>query len=318
MDRFKLLRAQLRAKIDRHELVVAPGAYDALTARAIEKAGWEAVYLTGFGVGAGMLALPDVGLTTMTEMVWAAKNICNAINVPLISDMDTGYGNAVNIMRTVREFEQAGVTAVQFEDQAMPKKCGFMKGKTLVSKEEMVGKIRAALEAREDPNFLIIARSDARGVEGPKSMYDRLKSYAEAGADLIYPEAPRNGDDIREDAKRLKGVAPLYLIGIWLGTRYGLTLKEVAEMGYAVVILPELAFTVAPKAVYDIALEIKRTGEYPDFVKQGRQFAWDELQKLIRLPEIKKAEEAYLPCEVKKERWGAENLPKDYYIKDMQ
>jgi 2-methylisocitrate lyase-like PEP mutase family enzyme len=319
MEKFKKLRVKLREKIDKKEMVVAPGSYDALTARAIEKAGWEAVYLTGHGVGAGMLAWTDVGLTTMTEMVWAAKNICNAINVPLISDMDTGYGNAVNVMRAVREFEQAGVAAVQFEDQAMPKKCGFMKGKALISKEEMVGKIRAAVEAREDPNFLLIARCDARAVEGPESMYDRLNAYAEAGADLLYPEAPRDGEDVKEDAKRVKG-APLYLIGNWLGTRYGLTLKEVEEMGYAVVILPELAFTVAPKAVYDIALEIKKTGEYPDFVKQGKQFSWDEIQELIRLPEVNRIEKTYLPKDVKMLRWGSENLPnsEDYYIKDMR
>jgi len=316
MKKFEILRAKLREKIEKRELVVAPGAYDALTARAIEKAGWEAVYMTGHGVGAGMLAWTDVGLTTMTEMVWAAKNICNAINVPLISDMDTGYGNAVNIMRSVREFEQAGVAAVQFEDQAMPKKCGFMKGKALVSKEEMVGKIKAAVSAREDPNFLLIARCDARAVEGPESMYDRLSAYAKAGADLLYAEAPRDGDDVREDAKRVKGV-PLYLIGNWLGPRYGLTIKDVEEIGYAVLIIPELAFTIAPKAVYDAALEIKKTGEYPDFVKQGRQFEWDELQELIRLPEVSSIEETFLSSDVKKERWGSEKLPKEYYIKDM-
>jgi len=315
MKKFEILRAGLREKIDKRELVVAPGCYDALTARAIEKAGWGAVYMTGHGVGAGMLGWTDVGLTTMTEMVWAAKNICNAINVPLISDMDTGYGNAVNVVRAVKEFEQAGVAAVQLEDQGMPKKCGYMKGKTLISKEEMVGKIRAAVEAREDPNFLIITRCDARAIEGPEGLYDRLSAYAEAGADLLYPEAPRNGDDVREDAKRAKG-APLYLIGAWLGPRYGLTIKDVAEMGYAVMIIPELAFTIAPKAVYDAALEIRKTGAYPNFMETGRQFEWEELQELIRLPEVSRIEEAFLPSEVKKEKWGSEKLPKEYYIKE--
>ena len=316
MDKFRRLRAELRRKLNVGELIVAPGAYDALSARAIEKAGFDAVYMTGHGVGAGMLAWTDVGLTTMTEMVWTAKNICNAISVPLIADMDTGYGNAVNVIRAIREYEQAGVAAVQIEDQAMPKKCGFMRGKALISKEEMVGKIKAAVQAKEDPNLLIVARSDARAIEGPDSLYDRLKSYAEAGADLLYPEAPRNAEDIREDAKKVKG-APLYLIGIWLGPRYGLTLKDVEEMGYAVVIFPELAFTIAPKAVYDAALEIKKTGKYPDFVKQGKQFAWDELQELIRLPEVSRIEETFLPSEVKVQRWGGEKLPKDYYIEDM-
>ena len=313
MERFRALRARLREKVEKRELVIAPGSYDALTARVFEMAGYEAVYMTGHGVGGGMLAWTDVGLTTMTEMVWAAKNICNAINLPLIADMDTGYGNAVNVMRAVREFEQAGVAAVQMEDQVTPKKCGFMKGKALISKEEMMGKIRAAVEAREDPNFLIIARSDARAVEGPESMYERLSAYAEAGADLLYPEAPRNTEDIKEDAKRIKG-APLYLIGEWLGPKYGLTIKDVAELGYAIVIFPEIALMSAPKAVYDVAIEIRQTGTNPDFTKQGRYFSWDEVQELIRLPEVSRIEETFLPNEIKKARWGSEKLPKEYYV----
>lgn len=321
MERFSRLRAELRARINRGELVVALGAHDALSARAFEKAGYDAVYMTGHGVGASMLAWTDVGLTTMTEMVWAARNICNAINVPLISDADTGYGNAVNMVRTVREFEQAGVAMIQIEDQAMPKKCGFMKGKALISKEEMVGKVKAAVDAREDPNFMIVARCDARAVEGPDSMYDRLAAYSEAGADLIYAEAPRDADDIREDARQLSGLnAKLYLIGVWLGTRYGLAFKDVADMGYSVMILPEIGFTVMPKALYDVAVEMKRTGSYPDFVKQGKQFAWEEVQELIRLPEVHRLEQTYLPPEVKLERWKTENLPgaESYYIEGMK
>jgi 2-methylisocitrate lyase-like PEP mutase family enzyme len=319
MKRFEVLRAQLKHKIDQGELVVALGAHDALSARAFEKAGYEAVYMTGHGVGAAMLAWTDVGLTTMTEMVWAAKNICNAINVPLIADMDTGYGNAVNVVRAVREFEQAGVAMVQFEDQAMPKKCGFMKGKALISKEEMVAKIRAAVDAREDPNFMLVARCDARAVEGSDSMYDRLEAYAAAGADLVYAEAPRNADDVREDARRLKGKARSYLIGCWLGPRYGLTFQEVAALGYSVMILPEIGFTVAPKALYDVALEMRKTGIYPDLVAQGRQFTWNEVQELIRLPEVQHLENTYLPTDVKLGRWKSEGVPEagSYYIDGM-
>ena len=318
-EKFKILRRKLREKVDKGELVTALGAYDALSARVFEKAGYEAVYMTGHGVGAAMLAWTDVGLTTMTEMVWAARNICNAINIPLVSDMDTGYGNAVNVVRAIREFEQAGVAMVQMEDQAMPKKCGFMKGKALISKEEMIGKIKAAADAREDPNLLIVVRCDARAVEGPESMYERLAAYAEAGADLLYPEAPRNGEDIRQDAKRLKGKAPLYLIGNWLGPRYGLTFKDVADMGYSVVIVPEIGFTIAPKALYDVAVELKETGIYPDYVKQGKQFAWKEIQDLIRLPEAQRIEDIYLPKEVKMKRWKSEKLPEadTYYIEGM-
>lgn len=323
MEKFKIIRRKLREKVDKGELVIALGAHDALSARVFEKAGYEAVYMTGHGVGAAMLAWTDVGLTTMTEMVWAARNICNAINVPLISDMDSGYGNAVNVVRAIREFEQAGVAAVQMEDQAMPKKCGFMKGKALISKEEMVGKVKAAVGAREDPNLLIIARCDARAVEGPESMYERLAAYAKAGADLLYAEAPRNGEDVREDAKRLKGLkgkAQLFLIGNWLGSRYGLTFKDVADMGYSIMILPEIGFTVAPKALYDVAIEMKKTGTYPDYVKQGKQFAWKDIQDLIRLPEVQRIEDIYLSKEVKMERWKSEKLPEagTYYIEGMQ
>jgi len=321
MERFKRLRAQLRQRIDRGELVVALGAHDALSARVFEMAGYNAVYMTGHGVGASMLAWTDVGLTTGTEMVWTARNICNAINVPLIADCDTGYGNAVNMTRTVREFEQAGVAMIQVEDQAMPKKCGFMKGKALVSKEEMVGKIRAAVAAREDPNFLICARCDARAVESADSMYERLQAYSEAGADLLYAEAPRDANDIREDARRLKGLkSKLYLIGLWLGTRYGLTFKDVGDLGYSVMILPEIGFTVMPKALYDVAVEMKTTGTYPDLVKQGRQMKWEQVQELIRLPEVQLLEQAYLPPDVKAERWRSEQLPgaDTYYIENMQ
>jgi len=319
MKKFERLRAELRRKIDSGEMVVALGAHDALSARVFEVAGYDAVYMTGHGVGASMLAWSDVGLTTMTEMVSTARNICNAIDVPLIADMDTGYGNAVNVARAIREYEQAGVAMVQFEDQAMPKKCGFMKGKALVSKEEMVGKVRAAVAAREDPNFMICARSDARAMEGAEGMYDRLEAYAEAGADLVYAEAPTNVDDIRADAMRKYGKAKNYLIGAWLGPRYGLTIDDVRKMGYSVMILPEIGFTVVPKGLYDVAVELKKTGVYPDFVAQGRQMAWKDVQELIRLPEIQQMETDYLAAEVKKQRWESEGVPKaeSYYIDGM-
>ena len=315
MEKFKILRARLREKVDKRELVIAPGAYDALTARIFEKAGYEAVYMTGHGVGAGMLAWTDVGLTTMTEMVWAARNICNAVNVPVIADMDSGYGNAVNAVRAVREYEQAGVAAFQLEDQANPKKCGFMQGKILISKEEMMGKIKAAASAREDSNLLIIARCDARELEGNEGLYDRVKAYAKAGADLVYPEAPRNTEDIRQDAKSIE--APLFFIGGWLSKRYGLTFNDIAKMGYAIMILPEIAFTVAPKAVYDAAMEIKRTGTNPDFEAQGKAFPWNELQEIIRLSEVREIEEKFLPSEQKIARWGSEKLPKEYYTTQL-
>jgi len=315
MEKFKRLRARLREKLNRRELVVAPGAYDALTARVFEKAGYEAVYMTGHGVGAGMLAWTDVGLTTMTEMVWNLKNIGNAVNVPVIADMDNGYGNAVNVIRAVREYEQAGACAFHIEDQAIPKKCGYMKGKVLVSKEEMVGKIRAAVAAREDPNLIIIARCDARAVGGPEELYDRAKAYLEAGADMIFPEAPRGVEDIRQDAKSIPG--PLLLIGSQFGRGYNVSFGEIARLGYSIVIIPALAFLIAPKAVYDAAVEIKKAGIIPDLCEKGWAFSWNELQELIRLPEVREYEENFLPKVEKLARWGAEKLPKDYYVNEL-
>ena len=314
MEKFKKLRAQLRERVDKKELVVAPGAYDALTARVFEKAGYDAVYMTGHGTGAGMLAWTDVGLATMTEMVWNAKNICNAVNIPVIADMDTGYGNAVNVVRAVKEYEQAGVCGFHIEDQASPKKCGFMKGKALVSKEEMIGKIKAAIYAREDPNLLIIVRCDARAIGGPEELYSRAEAYLEAGADLIFPEAPLSAEDIRNDAKSISG--PLFLMGSQLGRSYGLTFTQIAELGYSIVILPALAFIIAPKAVYDAAVEVKKADIAPDFYGQGRVFPWEELQELIRLPEVREYEEKFLPKEEKLARWKGEKLPenKDYYV----
>ena len=315
MEKFKVLRARLRKKLDKGEFILAPGAYDALTARVLERAGYEAVYMTGHGVGASMLAWTDVGLTTMTEMFLTIKNICNAINIPLITDMDTGYGNAVNVIRAMREFEQAGMAAFHIEDQAGSKKCGFMKGKLLVSKEEMVGKIRACVEAREDPNLIIIARCDARAIEGNEGMYDRLRAYKKAGADVLFPEAPRDVKDIIEDAKQLE--PPLFLQGAF-SHRYGLTFKEMAEMGYAMHILPELAFTVAPKAVYDAAMEIKKAGRITDLVGEGKALPWEVVQELIRLPEVEEYEEKFLPKDERAARWGGEKLPDKYFVEGLQ
>ena len=306
MKKFERLRAKLREKVERRELLVAPGAYDALSARIIERAGFEAAYMTGHGTGAGMLAWSDVGLTTMTEMVWNVRNICNAIDIPLIADMDTGYGNAVNVVRAVREFEQAGASAVHIEDQRMPKKCGFMEGKLVIPMEEMVGKIRAAVEAREDPNFLIIARCDARAVLGADEMYRRCEAYRKAGADVIFPEAPRTMEDIRKDAQWGKRIgAPLLLNGV----RYGLDTKEIAALGYSILILPIMLFPVAAKAMYDVLMDLKKTGRYDDLEKSGKAFSFHVIQELIRLPEIKKYEETYLPKELKVARWGTEAVP---------
>ena len=173
----------LRALFAADEIVVAPGAHDALTARVIEKAGFSAVYMTGYGQAASHLGGPDVGLLTLTEMVDRARKMASCVEIPVIADADTGFGNAINVMRCVREYEAAGVAAIQLEDQVAPKRCGHMLGREVISKEEMAGKIRAAADARRDEGLMIIARTDARTVHGIDEAMARARAYEEAGAD---------------------------------------------------------------------------------------------------------------------------------------
>ncbi len=174
----------------RGELVQAPGVYDALSAKIVEARGFNAVYMTGYGTSAGQLGLPDLGFITMTEMVLNAGRIADAVEIPLIADADTGYGNPINVIRTVREYEKAGVAAIHIEDQTWPKRCGHMAGKSVIEVKEMVGKIKAAVDARRNEDFLIIARTDAIATDGFDQAIERGHLFAEAGADVLFIEAP--------------------------------------------------------------------------------------------------------------------------------
>src|SRR5436305_9814965 len=189
---------RLRELLAGPDLIVAPGAYDALSARLIAQAGFSAIYMTGFGTAASVLEQPDVGLLTMSEMVSRAAAIAAVVgDRPVIADADTGYGNPINVRRTIREYERAGVAAIHIEDQVWPKKCGHMEGKQVIPKDEMVQKIRAAVDARQDPNFVIIARTDANAVHGLADALERGHAYREAGADVIFIEAPRSLEELR-------------------------------------------------------------------------------------------------------------------------
>src|SRR5437868_5473671 len=192
----------LRELLARPEPILAPGAYDALSARLIEAAGFPAVYMTGFGSAASLLGRPDVGLLGMSEMVANARRIVDAVDVPVIADADTGYGNPINVIRTVHEYEQAGVAAIHLEDQLAPKKCGHMEGKQLVPSDEMVAKVRAAVDARRS-DLVIIARTDARAVEGLEGALQRARRYRDAGADVIFFEAPQSEAEIETVAAEL-------------------------------------------------------------------------------------------------------------------
>jgi 2-methylisocitrate lyase-like PEP mutase family enzyme len=193
----------LREMLEKPEIVVAPGCYDVLSARLVEQAGFTAAFMTGFGASGSILGQPDYGLMTMNEMLNVCANMTSVLNIPLIGDVDTGYGNPLNVYRTIREFERAGVAAVHIEDQVFPKRCGHMEKKAVIPVEEHVEKIKACMDARED--MLIIARSDARATHGINEAIDRVLAYHEAGADIVYIDAPASVDELRQIGQRARG-----------------------------------------------------------------------------------------------------------------
>jgi len=231
MKRTTRLRNLLAAK----ELLVAPGAYDMLSAKIIEAVGFKAVYMTGYGQSASVLGQPDVGLLTMSEMVQRAANMADTVDVPILADGDTGYGNPVNVMRTVREYERAGVCAIQLEDQVFPKKCGHMLGRKVIPQEEMIQKIKAACDARVDDDFVIIARTDARTNHGLQAALDRAAAYKEAGADLLFVESPES----EEEMKKINEAFPesFTLANMLEGGRSPMpTVAEMEKMGFNIAI----------------------------------------------------------------------------------
>ena len=279
-------RPRLRELLERPEPLVAPGAYDALSARLVEQAGFDVVYMTGFGTTASLAGRPDVGLLTGTEMVDNARRIAAAVDVPVIADADTGYGNAINVVRTVQAYEQAGVAGIHLEDQVMPKKCGHMSGKAVIPADEMAGKIRAAVEARRDPDFLLIARTDAAAVEGLSAAIDRARAYADAGADVLFVEAPTSEDDIARVAGELRGVAPLVFNWAEGGRTPPIPLARIAELGFALVLFPIGTLLAATAGIRRLLASLRDDGvpavdDLP---------AFDDFTDLIGLPEIRELE----------------------------
>jgi len=238
--------------------VPIPGAFNALCARAIEQAGFEAVYVSGAGLANAVYGLPDVGLTTMSEAVQHAKHIVSAVTVPVVVDGDTGFGEAINAARTVSEMEAAGVSAVHFEDQVLPKKCGHLDGKALVSADEMVEKIRAACAARRDRDFMIIARTDARGVTSFEDAVERARRYVDAGADAVFPEAMKSEEELAEFARQV--TAPLLANMTEFGKTPLVPLRKLEEMGYRMVIYPQTALRVGFGAISEMLADLKAAG----------------------------------------------------------
>lgn len=272
-------------------IVVAPGAYDAITARVIVSHGFPVVYMTGAGTVNARLGLPDIALGTLTEFVENATRIVDAVDVPVICDADTGFGNALNVIRTVRSYERAGVAGIHLEDQESPKRCGHLDGKRIVPVEEMEGKIRAACDARRDDEFVIIARVDAAAVEGVAAAIDRAGRYAAAGADVIFAEALTTADELGRFGSAGIDV-PLLANMTEFGKTPYLSVEQFEELGFDVVIFPMLAFRMMLGAVDDAMTELAAVGTQQGLLDRMKTRA--ELYDLIDYPSWTDAEERYL------------------------
>lgn len=286
MDIAQTKRRRLRELIAKRT-VMLPGAFNALSAMQIERAGFEAVYVSGAALAATR-GLPDIGLLSMTEVVSDAATIANAVAIPALADADTGFGPPLAVMRTVREMERAGLSGIQLEDQDLPKKCGHLPGKRLVSPAEMVGKIKAAVEARLDPDFLIVARTDARAVEGIAAAVERAQAYVDAGADAIFPEALESAEEFRMFARQL-GATGLKMPLVANMTEFGKTpylrVSEFEDLGYRIVLFPVTALRIAAKAIETMLTELKSAGSQHALLErmQTRQQLYD----LLRYDEYK-------------------------------
>lgn len=281
---------ELRQLLNDKEILVAPGAHDALTARVIEKSGFKAVYMTGYGQAASVLGKPDIGLLSMTEMLDRARKFASAVDIPVIADGDTGFGNAITVMRTVEEYEAAGVAAIQLEDQVAPKRCGHMLGRKVVSLEEMVGKIEAAKAARKDPDFVIIARTDARTVLGIDEAIKRAKAYEAAGADVIFVESVENEEEMKRVNEELK--VPTLANMVEGGRTPLLTNKELEKIGYNLVIYPTASTYVVAKAMFDLMEALKTDGTTAKSF--DKMITFPEFNDLVGLGEYANLEEKFV------------------------
>jgi methylisocitrate lyase len=257
--------ARLRELIAK-DSVMLPGVPNAAMARQVERAGFDAVYISGAGMANATAGVPDIGLLSMTEVVRLAGYAANAVAIPAIVDADTGFGGAENVARTIRELENAGLAGCHIEDQEFPKRCGHLAGKSIVDVEEMVGKIKAAVGARRDPNFMIIARTDARAVEGFDRAMERAGEYIAAGADAIFPEALQSLEEFRDFAKEID--VPLLANMTEFGKSPLLSFHDLMELGYRMVVFPMSAFRVAIKASEEFLRALKNSGTQKDWINE--------------------------------------------------
>ncbi|HEY3150719.1 MAG TPA: oxaloacetate decarboxylase [Candidatus Binatia bacterium] len=289
-------RQTLRQLLKRDKLLVAPGCFDGLSARLVEEAGFEAAYLSG-GAVARSMGIPDIGLVTLSETIDRAAQVVATIKIPIIADADTGYGNAVNLVRTVREFERAGVAAIHIEDQITPKRCGHLDGKEVISLAEMEKKLEAALETRTDPDFCIIARTDARGVHGFDDAIKRGRAFAELGVDAIFVEAPQSEEELGEIPRRIPNV-PL-LVNVFKGGKTPmLPMQRLQEMGYRIAIYPSETQRAAIHAMRRALETLSREGTTESIDDSLTTFK--ERDRVVGLDDWQKIEREYLAVDSRK------------------
>ena len=282
--------ALLRKLIEDKEILMIPVAHDALCARIAEQSGFKAIFTAGYANSAALLGMPDISLLTLTEMVEVASRVADAVSIPVFADGDTGHGSIANVMRTVQQFEKAGVAGLFIEDQVQPKRCGHMAGKQVITPREMVSKIKAALDARQDPDFIIMARTDAIAVNGIDDAIQRANHYKEAGADLIFVEAPESVEQMR---MIIRDVDAYHLVNMLPGGRTPLlNARELQEIGYsAVAYATACTYTIA-KAVRELFESLHKTGTTAGF--EDRMMSFDEFNRLVGLEHIREQEEAFL------------------------
>jgi 2-methylisocitrate lyase-like PEP mutase family enzyme len=279
--------ALLRQQLAGDELIVAPGVYDGISASLVGKLGFSAAYMTGAGVCASAYGLPDIGLATLTEMAERARVLAGLLEMPLIADADTGYGSPINVVRTVREYERAGVAAIQLEDQVFPKRCGHLSGKEVIDADSFAQILRAAVEARRDPNTVLIARTDARAPHGIEAAITRANAYAEAGADVIFVEAPQSVEEIEQIAHSVR--APLLMNVVTGGLTPEIDHSRLAELGYRIAIHPGAALQAVVPAAIEALRGLRGDARAPAGTDTPQGFfdlfglaAWDEIGKRYR------------------------------------
>ncbi len=285
------LARQLRDILAQEKTILVPGAHDAFSAKILKQAGFKIVYMTGSGVTASLTGMPDVGLLNMTEMVNQARYIINAIDLPLICDADNGYGNPINVIRTVREYERAGVAGIHIEDQVAPKKCGHFEGKQILPAEEMVMKIKAALYARENDDFLIIARTDARSVMGLKEAVRRAHIFIEAGAEMIFVESPQSREELRTIAAELAGT-PLLANMVEGGKTPILPFEELSGMGFKIVLYPTSGIRAVAKTMQELAAHLYIYNSTAGF--EDRLVSFEDRNRITGLAQINELENRFV------------------------